>query len=593
MAGLRAYPQLPNERSIRVIKLYGAVDLDEVICFDLISVSLDESPPPFYEALSYTWGGQPLDQVVYANGEESFVTENAKAAMKKLRPSKPGKFRNLSQVQMMLEVYARAQRVNIWLGEGNKSSTFISKWLRLTGLPLSPVMIVRQRFSTAYLWSTSYYRRLLLGSLAHCCDFFMICVMIFIGCGPLLLFRVFPVFKDLKRRLRAGIADIASREYWERAWTVQEASVNPSCFVLCGPSEPLRIEAFILGYFLVGLFYIFYGIENIYLPYRLHLHSDSVYASNSMELNERALNSICTKKATVEVDRIFALRAMFPHSLGSLRVDYSQSARDVYTDAARFLRYACRGDRADGFPSWVPAWNDPPNILEKLCRCAPAMLSEKSIISESDDRQVLRLKGLRVDTTTANVSKMFPEVPPLEVPWSRSIDLVVAEEAFAVFKAWVEETWDADGVVPKLSQFASLLAGIFNLKADGVCEWFPRIWDENDFGTGQKWGYFLAPREVHDARIFTREFLQLVSGRLLFLAASGRVGMSTLAVHEGDEVVMLTGEQLPYLIRKCPSQPGKYTLVAPCWISGAVNGEAWLSKSGGELLEDLEYIELL
>ncbi|KAF2964641.1 hypothetical protein GQX73_g8949 [Xylaria multiplex] len=593
MAALQVYPQLPNERSIRVIKLYGAVDVDEFICFDLISVSFDESPSPSYEALSYTWGGQPLDQIVYANGEEFFVTENAKAAMKKLRPSRPGKSRNLwidaicinqkdikeksSQVQMMLEIYARAQRVNIWLGEGNKSSAFILKWLRLTGLPLSPVLIARQKFSTAYLWATSL--------------------------GPLLPFRVLPVFKDLKRNLQAGIADMVSREYWERAWTVQEASVNPSCFVLCGPSEPLRIEAFAMGHFVVGLFYIFYGVETIYLPYRLHLHSDSVFASNSMELNERALNSICAKKATVEVDRIFALRAMFPHSLGSLQVDYSQPAREVYIDAARllltttgrvrFLRYACRGDRADGFPSWVPAWNDPPNIPEKLCSCAPAMISEKSIISEGGDKQVLRLKGLRIDTATANVSKIFPTVPPLEVPWSRSVDLVVAGEVFAVFKAWVEETWDANGVMPKLSQFASLLAGIFNLKADKVCEWFPSIWEENDFGTGQKWGYALAPAEVHYARIFTREFLQLVSGRLLFLTTSGRVGMSTLVVQEGDEVALLTGEQLLYLIRKCPSQPGKYTLVAPCWISGAVNGEAWLSKSGDELLEDLECIELL
>ncbi|KAI5920481.1 heterokaryon incompatibility protein-domain-containing protein [Camillea tinctor] len=619
MAGLKDYPQLPNERSIRVIKLYGAANADEAICFDLISVSMDESPLTSYEALSYTWGGQPLDQVVYANGEESFVTQNAKAAMKKLRPSKPGKFRNIwidaicinqtdidekaSQVQMMLEVYARAQRVNIWLGEGNKLSVFILKWLRLTGLPFSSIMIARQKFSTAYVRTTSYYRRLILRSLAYCCDFFMISAMLFIGLGPLLPFRVFPVFKDLKRKLQAGIADMASREYWERAWTVQEAAVNPSCFVLCGPSEPLRIEAFIIGHFVVGLFYIFYGIGNIYLPYRLHLHSDSVYASNSMELNERALDSMCAKKATVEVDRIFALRAMFPHSLGSLQIDYSQPARDVYTDASRllltttqrvrFLRYACRGDRADGFPSWVPAWNDPPDIPEKLCSCAPAMISEKSMISEGGDKQVLRLKGLRIDRTTANVSKIFPKVPPPRVPWSRSVDLVVAGEAFAVFRAWVEETWDKNGVMPKLSQFASLLAGIFNLKASEVCEWFPSIWEENDFGTGQKWGYVLAPREVHNARKFTREFLQLVSGRSLFLTTGGKVGMSTLVAREGDEVALLTGEQLPYLIRKCPSQPGKYTLVAPCWISGAVNGEAWSSKSSDELLRDLEYIELL
>lgn len=47
-------PKLPNQRSIRLIKLHGAANRDDEIYIDLATVSLEN--PLFYEALSYTWG---------------------------------------------------------------------------------------------------------------------------------------------------------------------------------------------------------------------------------------------------------------------------------------------------------------------------------------------------------------------------------------------------------------------------------------------------------------------------------------------------------------------------------------------------------
>ncbi|KAI2464433.1 hypothetical protein F4781DRAFT_412989 [Annulohypoxylon bovei var. microspora] len=387
--------------------------------------------------------------------------------------------------------------------------------------------------------------------------------------------------------------DMASREYWERSWTIQEASVNFSCYIFCGPSPPLPLASFIFGHMALGLFYYIYHLEYIILPYRLHLPTYGFYIGED-PIDEQVLESLCLTKVTLDVDKIFALKAMFPRALSTLLVDYSRPARDVYIDAARlmleatqsvkFLRHACHGSRMDGFPTWVPAWNAGSYIPTKISKFVPAMVSQHPIVSQDSDKHILKLKALRVDTATASISKLFQILHPLSVPWSRSMALDAAEETCDVFKNWVEASLDTNETELKLNQLASLVAGVLDLKADEIRSWFPKIWEEGEYGTGL---------QSPEARKVSRDFPALMTGRSLFTTEDGRVGMSTLVICEGDEIVMLSGEEFPYLIRKCPSQPGNYTLVCPYWTSGAVNGEAWPSRSGNGLEEDLEYIELV
>lgn len=151
-------PKLPDQRSIRLIKLHGASSRDDDIHIDLATVSLDN--PPSYEALSYTWGGQISDQIVYISGMKFCITENVQAVMKELR-LKPGKSRYLwidaicinqedvteknSQVAMMAEIYKKATRVNIWLGDSTKSSRFLFGSSRLLTLPLAPILWIERK----------------------------------------------------------------------------------------------------------------------------------------------------------------------------------------------------------------------------------------------------------------------------------------------------------------------------------------------------------------------------------------------------------------------------------------------------------------
>ncbi|EHK26244.1 uncharacterized protein TRIVIDRAFT_8990, partial [Trichoderma virens Gv29-8] len=127
-----------GQRSIRLIKVYGAANRDDDIYVDLVTASLDKAPP--YEALSYTWDSQLSDQVIYANGRKFFITKNTHDAIRRLR-LEPGETRYLwidaicinqndiaeksSQVAMMANIYKNAKQVDIWLGNGNSSSDYI------------------------------------------------------------------------------------------------------------------------------------------------------------------------------------------------------------------------------------------------------------------------------------------------------------------------------------------------------------------------------------------------------------------------------------------------------------------------------------
>lgn len=391
-------------------------------------------------------------------------------------------------------------------------------------------------------------------------------------------------------------------EYWERAWTVQEANANELCFILCGSSAPLRLDLFYLSHYMIPPIYIFSPLNNSRLNQRYSLHMlDKYHMHVRAELGNEVFDVLCKTKATIAKDKLFAIKAMFPDSLGALAVDYSVPDSDVYTEAARiimqetqtveFFRYACQAGREDRFPTWVPSWTALIDIPEWLCKFSPATISQDAIVIEGGDESVLMLKGRRVDRATSAISERFPTVAPLQVPWSRELDLNLASEAFVVFREWVHRTGATNNQDPHMNQLALLISEMTKLDAGEVLAWFLLIWHEDNFGMEKLWDYGLKGGELCDSRKFTVNFLQLVSGRSLFITESGRVGMSTMVVHGEDKIVLFAGEKLPYIIRKSPDHPGKYTLVAPCWLSGALKGEEWPDWNGK--LEDLEDIELV
>jgi hypothetical protein len=126
---------LKNTDSIRVLYLQPD-QFDDDIKVELTEVSLTN--PPSYEALSYVWGSPTVNNPISCHGKDLLVTVNCIAALRRLRNKKKRRVlwidaicidqssmneRN-RQVKLMGDVYSKARRVILWLGEDSTFSDF-------------------------------------------------------------------------------------------------------------------------------------------------------------------------------------------------------------------------------------------------------------------------------------------------------------------------------------------------------------------------------------------------------------------------------------------------------------------------------------
>jgi hypothetical protein len=131
-------------RYIRLIKIVRP-NLWQRVCgtsepdqpeLQLEDVSLDETPQ--YEAISYTWDGQQCEHPIICNGRALKTTKNCIRVLQRLKARACGRFwidalcidqsstnskeEKTYQIPLMGEIYRKASRVLIWLGESTEGS---------------------------------------------------------------------------------------------------------------------------------------------------------------------------------------------------------------------------------------------------------------------------------------------------------------------------------------------------------------------------------------------------------------------------------------------------------------------------------------
>lgn len=81
-ANSAVYETILTGRSTRIMKLHPGLGDEDITC-SLVVVDLDHVEP--FHALSYCWGKEPADSVMYCNGHRFRVTLNLYSALKQLR----------------------------------------------------------------------------------------------------------------------------------------------------------------------------------------------------------------------------------------------------------------------------------------------------------------------------------------------------------------------------------------------------------------------------------------------------------------------------------------------------------------------------
>jgi hypothetical protein len=129
----RAYSQLSADSfSVRVVRLKAGNRDDKINC-DLVAGPLSTMD---FEALSYVWGLALLPHTIQVNGVPFYVTSNLYDALKELRHPKQERLlwidamcinqydeaEKAVQVQRMRDIYAKASRTIVWLGQATKAT---------------------------------------------------------------------------------------------------------------------------------------------------------------------------------------------------------------------------------------------------------------------------------------------------------------------------------------------------------------------------------------------------------------------------------------------------------------------------------------
>lgn len=138
------YRKLPDNCCIRLLEIPArassdAAKLDAPITCRLVTVSLADKP--FYDALSYSWDGQPFERILHVQDgiddipQQLLITPNCDDAIRELSRAGPLRIwidaicinqrdtleKNV-QVSMMKDIYANAAIVRVWLGPASDDS---------------------------------------------------------------------------------------------------------------------------------------------------------------------------------------------------------------------------------------------------------------------------------------------------------------------------------------------------------------------------------------------------------------------------------------------------------------------------------------
>lgn len=291
---MELYSTLPlrePSKAIRILQLLPAPSLEDPICCTLAVQYLDEQPD--YEALSYTWGSASRRLTVQVNGYDCHVTDNAAAALRRLRYTdrerclwidalcvdQSSSSERGQQVSIMGRIYSQALCVVIWLGESNEPD--VDTRLLKANVPED--------------------------------------------------IREAAIREDHTiRTLMAAIR--SSRPRWfTRVWTVQECVLaGPDPLVVFGPCTMSWMD---LTYLLLDLHEQNEAIPTEMLAnFRFLDELRRRYRNDGSLSLQRAIALTHNQQCTEPKDTIFGLLGMV-HNSGGIRPDYSQSIADVSVKA--------------------------------------------------------------------------------------------------------------------------------------------------------------------------------------------------------------------------------------------------------------------
>ncbi|KAH7310858.1 heterokaryon incompatibility protein-domain-containing protein [Stachybotrys elegans] len=408
------YTPLSGPRRTRILVLGTSTTAESPLEGDLIEISVDR-PWPFYEAVSYTWGGQSPDRHMTIGGKKLLITKNCEDLLRNFRNPRhrdaPKKRRlwvdsiciNQSdvqeknvQVQMMGDIYKKCKQVLVWLGHATTESDLCFQIIRE----------MTQRWWNPFKSKSK-------------------------------------MIEETLEKLQARpelIIDVISRPWFSRTWTLQESATGNFVVLFCG-KEKLLIRTFFSVYMSMGGLTL-YGLdiptsreitERTSTHYRIRASIRGDGANESMFRHQRkldvlyVLHDIRLCESFDPKDKIFALHSIMQRCGVHLPApDYTKSLSDIYYEATltiiktlpkvqavKLLQLVTGHQNPElcDAPSWVPDYSEVVPPLSLFNHGFDATIGAQPVFRFSEDGRQLSITGIRVDQVeeVSSMSIWYPD----------------------------------------------------------------------------------------------------------------------------------------------------------------------------------------
>ncbi|KAH7234846.1 heterokaryon incompatibility protein-domain-containing protein [Fusarium redolens] len=552
-----------------------------------------DSPP--YTALSYVWESPDSPKRhVSIDGTTIGISSTVENALRRLRFRKKPRWlwvdqlcinqadevEKSHQVHQMHYIYREADQVIAWLGNGNEGSDLICRLMRDTGRALRSNNL-------------EALRKLYSGNKEE---------------GSI----------DLDAA-KTAFHDFCQRRYWQRLWVMQEFAVGRRIAIACGDwivksdlidqtlDAPKIVQQRAQKNSIDGLETLSRNLNYVYSTplssYVFNLFTRRwhyVYYSDGVNPYGQPLLQVVAVSLTLEVDynvvhatdprdRVFALLNLAgDRDHFDLFPDYSMTVEEVYRGTAckileqgtiDVLMYCQRPRKLASLPSWVPDWSM--DVLHPNAQPAwntPFKASDTyTAIPKFPQFDTATFEGIYVDKVQEIGATWDPNwLKPINQTavnqWIKSIRgfcdssprIRVAEERLDTARIGILDGTTYFTTVPYQGWGSQCAEGLEDLQQPNTAEGK----ETGEASSAEGSWYASALMRMHTRRAF--------------LTSTGFVGVGPLVMQPGDEVCILLGGKIPYLLR--PQSDETYTLVGEAYVHGVMHGE--LFKGGARNLRN-------
>ncbi|KAI0455348.1 heterokaryon incompatibility protein-domain-containing protein [Xylaria acuta] len=532
----------------------------------VVPLSANES----FEALSYVWGTEPNFTKISLDGNDVLITSSLAAALRRARL--PGTTRVLwadqlsinqfddqekaNQVPLMTHIYTKTTQCLIWLGEMKPD---ISLSDAQSALDLIHHLSDPEKNKMSDL----------------------------------------SLEKNLHRSIHAlDSISMTENKWWTRTWTLQESILPSKACVLWGPLtiqwETLASAGsnwvnsphdLVLDPYLDNLNNLFTQTNGILFSKRQH--------GGPLEITFRW----GFRWATNPLDKVYGLLGLFPTGgftrvrkcnyqlqpatvYAMFTVDLIEHHKTLHPLALKFLQRP--GSRMPGLPSWGLDLSDGNQKKEEVrvdrddyiwymkntydCYVASGKTEVNSTRLQYDQNSnTLRLTGIVIDDIAVAVPQPTEDVPGTSNITCAGVPRLVQEwyqiaEGFYTNPEWLHLSWQA-------SFWRGLLG---NLTLGGENE--PRAQaTQEDVALAQRFV------EFGERNSICPSLFASISHRKMIITATGLLGFAPHDADVGDQVWILHGGRMPFVLRAkdgLPRPKNEYILIGASYVHEIMDGRA-------------------